>query len=227
MFSPGHRHPRLVCTAAALLGGLLTVAVAGASNSVSRPVTLEVIVKFARDSDPGRMVRQTLVGDPTDLSGLAPAVEKLEAATGIAMEARRITSGSELIVGIPEGPLLEIVEKTVDRHPSVTGTRLMATRHGNPNLPGSLLMIEFGSTTEEAAQVARARAESGHEQSLQTLASRLCASSGVPVRGTSGADADLIVSVDRAALLTKLVAGLNDLDFVDYAQANLGVHIMK
>lgn len=38
---------------------------------------------------------------------------------------------------------------------------------------------------------------------------------------------EMIVTVDRLALLQKLVAQLSDLEYVDYAQANTSMQIMK
>ena len=49
----------------------------------------------------------------------------------------------------------------------------------------------------------------------------------MPVRGEAGAEATLIVTVDRPAFLAKLVERLEDLPFVEYAQANITVQIMK
>lgn len=213
-----------------MLGLLLSVSAGGAPNPSSPSVILEVIVKFARDSDPGRRVGQALKENPADLRGLADVQEKLHASTGFALEARRITSGAEIIFGIPEQRLLDAVKRSVDGHAEVSATRLMAVQHENPNLPESLLVVEFPESSDEAGLMRKARDDPGYASQLQGLATRLCGPSGVPVRGDVGTDsnlAELIVTVDRPALLRKLVAQLNALDYVDYAQANTGVQIMK
>ena len=59
------------------------------------------------------------------------------------------------------------------------------------------------------------------------LAATLCDPSGVPVRGDVGTGTEMIVTVDRPTLLRKLVAQLNELEYVEYAQANTAVQIMK
>jgi hypothetical protein len=104
---------------------------------------------------------------------------------------------------------------------------MMTVQHGNPNLPEALLVLEFRATSDEALLMERARGDPARAEQLQALATKLCAPSGVPVRGEAGTDTEMIVTVDRAGLLRRLVAQLNDLDYVDYAQANTGVQIMK
>ena len=211
----------------ALLHSTMIVPGEGASNPAAGAVPLEVIVKFSRDSDPGRVVRQVLAEAPTDLRPLAPVEERLHAATGIAMESRGITSGAEVILGIPEEPLLERARETVAPQPGVSGARLMASDHRNPNLPHSLLVVEFAASSDHKALVERARDDPGYAAELQALATRLCGPSGVPVRGQAGPGGEMIVSLDRAALLADLVARLNGLDFVEYAQANAMLMPMK
>lgn len=222
-----HRTSFLRRIAVTLVGCCLGVSAGGASNPSVPSITLEVIVKFAADSDPGRLVQQALKENPTDLRGLTDIQGRLHAATGITMEAQRITSGAELLFRIPEQPLLETVRRSLGQQPSVSATRLMAVQHDNPNLPEGLLVVEFRESSDEAALVEQGRGDPGSAEQLQALAVRLCSPSGVPVRGEAGTDTELIVTVDRAGLLRKLVAQLNDLDYVDYAQANTGVQIMK
>jgi hypothetical protein len=227
MLLRSHWNPRLRRIGIMLAGCCLSVSAGGASNPSSPSVTLEVIVKFARDSDPGRLVQQALKENPTDLRGLADVQEKLHASTGVAMEAQRITSGAELIFRIPEQALLDTVRRTVDGHPDVSATRLMAVQHENPNLPESLLVLEFRESSDAAGLMREAHGDPSHANQLQELATRLCDPSGVPVRGDVGTNAEMIVTVDRPALLRKLVAQLSDLEYVDYAQANTSMQIMK
>ncbi len=224
-----HRYMRTysLSIAAVLVGCCLCVSAGGVSNPSSPSVTLDLIVKFAADSDPGRIVGQALKENPTDLRAMTDIQERLHADTGVTMEAQRITSGAELLLRIPEEPLLEMVRRSLEQQPSVSAARLMAVQHDNPNLPEGLVVVEFPAASDEAALMSQARDDPGRAEQLHALAVKLCAPSGVPVRGEAGTDKQLIVTVDRAALLRKLVAQLNDLDYVDYAQANSGVQIMK
>ena len=227
MHTPSHRASLLRRIGIGFVGCCLSVSAGGAANPDSPSVTLEVIVKFERDSDPGRLVQQTLAAHPTDLRGFTDVQENLHATTGVAMEAQRITSGAELIFHIPEKPLLDTVRQTLERDRAVSSIRMMAVQHENPNLPEGLLVLEFPESSDEAELIGKARVDPGHAEQLQKLATALCDPSGVPVRGDIGTGTGLIVTVDRPALLRKLVAQLNDLEYVDYAQANVAVQIMK
>ena len=211
----------------AVLGACLSLSAMGTSNPTSQAVILEVIVKFGRESDPGRLVQRVLSEHPGDLRELVAIEERLHAATGVPMQARRITSGAEIVLGIPERPLLEAVQASVDGHPDIAATRLMAVEHDNPNLPESLLVLAFPESGVESALMVKARGDPAYAESVQETAARLCQAGGVPVRGEAGADGEMIVTVDRVALLQKLVAQLNALDIVDYAQANTTLQIMK
>ena len=199
----------------------------GSSNPAAGAVPLEVIVKFGRESDPGRLVQRVLSENPADLRELVTVEERLHAATGVPMQARRITSGAAVVLGMPERPLLEAVQASVDGHPDIAATRLMAAQHENPNLPESLLVLAFPEFGAESALMVKARGDPAYAESVQETAARLCQTGGVPVRGEAGANGEMIVTVDRVALLQKLVAQLNALDIVDYAQANTTLQIMK
>ncbi len=90
----------------------MTVQATGDTGAAAQSISLEIIVKFTGDSDPGRRVGRTLREHPTDLSGLARLQTQLHRSIGIALETERITSGAELIFRVPEEPLLEAVKQT-------------------------------------------------------------------------------------------------------------------
>ena len=71
----------------------MTTQASGETGLASQSITLEVIVKFVDDSDPGRRVERILKGHPTDLSGLADLQARLLRSTGVALEPERVTSG--------------------------------------------------------------------------------------------------------------------------------------
>lgn len=211
----------------ALVGSVFTVTATGAPNPAAGAVPLEVIVKFLGDSDAGRLIRQTLAENPTDLRALAAVEDQLHAATGFAMEVRGITSGAELLLAIPEQGLLEIVSDSTRTQPGVVSVRLMTADHENPNLPGSLLVLRFAPSSADAEIMRMAREDPGYADRVQAAATRLCGGAGVPVRGEAGPEAALIVTVDRPAFLAMLVERLDDLPFVEYAQPNTILQIMK
>ena len=111
--------------------------------------------------------------------------------------------------------------------PGVASVRLMKAEHGNPNLPEALLVLRFAESSADAETMRMARENPDYADRVQAATTRLCGGAGVPVRGEAGAEATLIVTVDRPAFLATLVARLEDLPFVEYAQANITVQIMK
>ncbi|GMQ74955.1 MAG: hypothetical protein BMS9Abin01_0198 [Gammaproteobacteria bacterium] len=200
----------------------------GDTGLASQSVTLEVIVKFTDDSEPGRRVDRILKEHPADLSGLADLQARLHRSTGVVLEPERITSGGELIFRIPEEPLLEIVKQTVTRRAQVSSAKLVAIQHGNPRLPESLLLLHFRESSQETELLEKAYgAPTVYRERVQVLATELSGPSGVPVRGTAEAESALAVTVDRHTLLQKLVAQLSGLAYVDYAQPNSTVQFMK
>ena len=200
----------------------------GDTGPASRSVTLEVIVKFTNDSEPGRRVDRILKEHPADLSGLADLQARLHRSTGVVLTPERITSGGELIFRIPEEPLLESVKQTVTGRAKVSSAKIVAIQHENPRLPESLLLLRFRESSEEAELLEKAYgAPAVYRERVQELATELSGPSGVPVRGTAEAESALAVSVDRDTLLQRLVAQLNRLEYVDYAQPNSSVQFMK
>jgi hypothetical protein len=217
----------LRCLGVALLGCCMSVQASGDSGLAAQSIALEIIVKFASDSDPGRRVDRILGEHPTDVSGLARLQARLHRATGVALEPERITSGAELIFRVPEEPLLETVRKTVSGHPEVSSATLVAIQRDNPRLPETMLLLHFRETSEEAGLLEKALGEPAYRERVQALATALCGPSGVPVRGIAEAESALAVTVDRHALLQKLVTQLNGLEYVDYAQPNATVQFMN
>lgn len=199
----------------------------GDTGVASQSITLEVIVKFTDDSDPGRRVSRILKKHPTDLSGFTDLQARLHRSTGVALEPERITSGRELIFRIPEEPLLESVKRTVTRHAEVSSAKLVAIQLENPRLPESLLLLHFRESGKEAELLEKAYGEPAYRERVQELVTKLCGPSGVPVRGTPAAESALAVTVDRHTLLQKLVVQLNGLGYVDYAQPNSTVQFMR
>ena len=81
--------------------------------------------------------------------------------------------------------------------------------------------------SDESALLGNAYNDDAYAERVQALATELCAASGVPVIGTPHAPTALAITVDRYALLEQLVARLHELDYVDYAQPNSIVQLMK
>ena len=217
----------LPCIGVALLGCCMTVQASGETSAAAQSITLEIIVKFTGNSDPGRHVDRILREHPTDLSGLARLQARLHRSTGIALEPERITSGAELIFRVPEKPLLEAVRQTVSRNAEVSSARLVAIQHENPRLPEARLLLHFREASEEAGLLEKALGEPAYREQVQALATRLFSPSGVPVRGTAETQSTLAITIDRHALLQKLVTQLNGLEYVDYAQPNATVQFMN
>ena len=109
----------------------------------------------------------------------------------------------------------------------VASAELIAIQNENPRLPENLLLLHFRASSDESALLENATSESAYAERVQALATKLCAASGVPVLGRPQAPAALAVTVDRYALLEKLVTRLHDLDDVDYAQPNSTIQFMK
>lgn len=211
----------------ALLGCCITVQASGETSAAAQSITLEIIVKFTGDSEPGRRVEGILREHPADLSGLAGLQARLHHVTGVALEPERITSGAELIFRIPEQPLLEAVRQTVSRNAQVSSTALVAIQRENRRLPEARLLLHFRGSSEEAGLLEKALGEPAYRERVQALATRLCGPSGVPVRGTAEAQSALAVTIDRHALLQILSTQLNGLETVDYAQPNTTVQFMN
>ena len=205
----------------------MTAQATGETGVAAQSITLEIIVKFTGDSDPGRRVDRILREHPTDLSGLARLQARLHRSTGVALEPERITSGAEVIFRIPEAPLLEAVKQTVSRNAAVSSAVLVAIQRENPRLPKARLLLHFREASEEAGLLEKAVGEPAYRERVQVLATRLCSPSGVPVRGIAEAGSALAVTIDRHALLQKLAAQLNALEYVDYAQPNATVQFMN
>ena len=217
----------LPCIGVTLLGCCVTVQASGVKSAATQSIALEIIIKFADDSDPGRRVHRILEEHPADLSGLAPLQARLHRATGATLEPDRITSGAELIFRIPEEPLLETVRQTVSRNAQVSSARLVTIPHDNPRLPRARLLLHFRASSETAGLLEKAFGEPAYREHVQALATRLCNPSGIPVRGTAQAQSALSVTIDRRALLQKLSAQLSELAYVDYAQPNATVQFMN
>ncbi|TFH47171.1 MAG: hypothetical protein E4H01_08720 [Lysobacterales bacterium] len=213
--------------AVALLAcGMLLVAAADTKLS-SPSIALEIIVKFSRDSDAGRRIDGILKDHPEDLSRLGDLQEQLRQSIGFMLTPVRVTSGRELLVRIPEDPLLERIKESLSKRPEVLNTELIAIQDENPRLAESMLLVRFHPSADESALLNKAYAEAVYAGRVQALALQLCAASDVPVLGSAQAGAGLGLTVDRYALLEKLVTRLNNLADVDYAQANSTVQLMK
>ena len=197
------------------------------SGLASRSINLEIIVKFSHDSDAGQRIDRILEEHPLDLSELADLRERLHRSTGFVLTAERITSGREVIFRIPEKPLLEAVQQTVTKRAEVASAELIAIQSENPRLAENLLLVHFRASSDESALLENAHSEGAYAGRVQALATKLCAASGVPVLGRPEVRAALAVTVDRYTLLEKLVARLNNLDYVDYAQPNSTIQFMK
>ncbi len=211
----------------ALIAGCMMAPVGAEAARASASITLEVIVKFADDSDAGRRVERALRGHPQDLSGLADLRSRLHRSTGFVLEPERVTSGRELIFRVPEEPLLESVRQTLAERTDVTLAELVAIQSENPRLAQSMLRVRFREPGDAFDLLTKAYGEQAYSERVQALTAELSAPSGVPVLGAPEADAGLAVTVDRYALLEKLVERLNAMDEVEYAQPNTTVQIMK
>jgi len=213
--------------AAALLGCCVLSPAWSDSGLASQSTNLEVIVKFSHDSDAGRRVERILSKDPMDLDDFAEAQKDLGRSTGYVLIAQRISSGREVIFGIPEKPLLERIEQTVAKRPEIANTELVAVQNDNPRLAEELLLLRFHASSDESALLGNAYDDDAYAERVQALATELCAASGVPVIGTPHSPTALAITLDRHALLEQLVARLHELDYVDYAQPNSIVQFMK
>ncbi|MDX2315816.1 MAG: hypothetical protein QNL90_17235, partial [Gammaproteobacteria bacterium] len=127
----------------------------------------------------------------------------------------------------PEKPLLERIEQTVAKRPEVASTEPVAVQNNNPRLAEELLLLRFHAPSDESALLENAYNDNAYAERVQALATELCAASGLPVIGTPRAHATLAITLDRHALLEQLVARLNDLNYVDYAQPNSTLQFMK
>lgn len=212
---------------AALIACAATAAAVADSSQSSRSITLEIIVKFSRDSDTGRRILDMLENDPQELDRLGDLGGALRQSTGFELVPVRITSGRELLLRVPEAPALEKVKQTVTRHPQVSSAALIAIQDENPRLPQSMLLVHFHPSTAESELLGKAYASDAYAADVQALTAGICAGSGVPVLGSARAGAVLAIQVDRKALLDELVTRLKSLAEVDYAQPNASVEPMN
>ena len=109
----------------------------------------------------------------------------------------------------------------------MSSSALVAIQRENPRLPEARLLLHFREASEEAGLLEKAAGEPDYRERVQVLATQLCSPSGVPVRGIAEAGSALAITVDRHALLQKLVTHLNALEYVDYAQPNATVQFMN
>lgn len=207
----------------ALLACAVMTPVEAQTEVQTRSITLEIIVKFSGDSEAGGLVDRFIEENAQDPSELAGIVDQLHASTGVLFTPERVTSGRELIVGIPEQPLLEKVREIVVEHAEVSEAELVAAQSDNPLLAQRQLLVRFRQLTEQAELMEAAYGDEAYKERVQALATTLCAPSGVPVHGVPKPQATLAVIVDRFALLEMLVKQLNSLDYVEYAQPNATV----
>jgi hypothetical protein len=211
----------------ALLTCGMTLVTAADTKLSSPSITLEIIVKFSRDSNAGHRIDGILKDHPEDLSGLGDLQEQLHHSTGFMLTPVRITSGRELLLRIPEDPLLERIKESLSKRPEVLSAELIAIQDENPRLAESMLLVRFHPSADESTLLNKAHAEAVYAGRVQALALQLCATCDVPVLGSAQAGAGLGLTVDRHALLEKLVTRLNNLADVDYAQANSTLQLMK
>ena len=210
-----------------LLASLVTPVARAQSGVASAAVPLELIVKFSRDSETGRRIDGLISESPGDLSRLSDVQGRLLQATGVTLIPQRITSGHELIFRVPEEPLLEAVRKSLTAQQGIASAELVAIQTQNPRLPQSKLLVRFPTSTSESALLNKALADPAYHGQIRAWTLRLSASSDVPVLGSVDTADALTITVDRYALLEKLVGQLNALADVDYAQANSTVQFMK
>jgi hypothetical protein len=211
----------------ALLACIMTSVAWAQSGFASAAVPLELIVKFSRDSEVGRRIDDIINANPADLSRLSDLQGQLLQSTGFILIPERVTSGQELILRVPEEPLLEEVKKTLAAQQGIASAELVAIQNQNPRLPESKLLVRFPPSAGESALLNKALADPAYHAQIQALTLRLCAPSDIPVLGSVDAADTLTVTVDRYALLEKLVGQLNALADVDYAQPNSTVQFMK
>jgi hypothetical protein len=122
---------------------------------------------------------------------------------------------------------LKKVKKALTERQGIASAELVAIQNQNPRLPESKLLVRFPPSARESALLNKALADPAYHAQIQALSLRLCAASNVPVLGSVETADALTVTVDRYALLEKLVAQLNARADVDYAQANSTVQFMK
>lgn len=211
---------------ALLTGCLVTSAEAQVEIAVQSAV-LEIIVKFSDASEAGRLVNRYIDKNFQDLGELAEIADQLHASTGFVLTPERVTSGRELVVGIPERPLLEKVRAAVIERAEVSAAEIVTIQTNNPRLTQAQLLVSFRQLTDEAELLKNAFGEDTYDERVRALAAELCAPSGVPVHGDSESGDVLAVIVNRFDLLETIVAQLKSLDYVDYAQPNATVQIVR
>lgn len=211
----------------ALIAWCMITTVAAQVDVQPGSAVLEVIVKFDDASEAGRLIDRYIDRNSQDLGELAEIGDQLHAATGFVLTPERVTSGRELVVGVPERPLMERVRDVVVERAEVSTAELVTAESENPRRAQVQLLVRFRQLSDEAELLANTSGEDAHDQRVQALANELCAPSGVPVRGVSKSQGELAVLVDRFAVLETVVAQLNGLDDVKYAQPNATVRILR
>ena len=190
-------------------------------------VVMEIIVKFSDESSSGRLINRYVDRNSQDLEELSRIGDELHASTGFVLTPERVTSGRELVVEIPEQPLLERIRDVVVERTNASRAELITLQTENPRIAQAQLLIGFRRLSDEAKLLSDGYGEDGYAERVQTLASELSAPSGVPVRGVSRDGTELAIAVDRIALVDMVVARLKALEDVQYVQQNTTVGISQ
>lgn len=203
------------------LGAVLLTSLAMMPASGETAMTLEAIVKFSSTSSMGREIGRMLDEGSSALERLSEPIDSLEGTIGIPLEARGITSGRELVVGIREDAWLGAVERACREQEAVATAALVDVRSDSSLLATHRVEVRLAASTPERRVIAAAYPEAPRSDRVQALAEALAAPSGVPVDGAALAEDRLGLTIARRAAVTMLLERLRASDSVEYAQANV------
>ncbi len=205
-----------------LVAGLM--AVAAAANGPSSFVAGDLIVKFTDASEPGRAVARAMRAErlPDEITAIATG---LSADLGVALVAARVTSGRELVLSIDRERLVQALRQRLKRDPAVRDVVPLGPPKTARPAAQLLLVVDLAADSEAQRQVEQAfRAGRRTTPDVDSLVARLTADAYPKPAGHVSARAELILTVDVAALTRELIERLKRHPDVEYAQLS---HIVR
>jgi hypothetical protein len=181
----------------------------------------DMIAKFAPGTDASMAVARATQVSPPDLGALAPAINCLQAKTGIPLKATQVTGGNWVVLSVDNDRLTDQVVtqlRTRNNVAKVEASPEKPEQHMGVLLPKKLV-IKFLPGSEEAETVAKNLADAT-DVGFAQLISKLERDLDVPLEAEVIEETKVLVQIDLKALTPILVERLKALCDIESAQLN-------
>ena len=199
----------------------IAFALASAASGPAPFVAGDLIVKFTDAREVGAVAARVLGGEAAAERQLPPLAERLSKDLGVPLRALRVTSGRELVFSLDREALLASLTRRVRQDPDVKRTQ-PRTEPKTVLPPAEIAVVVQCVPDSDAGQLllrtARYGTRGDHE--VEALVARLAEGVVPQPSGRVNERAELILTLDIAALTVQLVERFKQRADVEYAQVS-------